>query len=125
MAELVKPHLKGRCLYVNENLPYLYRVTGACLPTRYSFPQHLAMWRYEHGLGVDQLGEMRRVLASRPGVVVVAENPDDDTRFVTRQAMMKVLEQAYRKVGSAPVGEVQYTVYELVDVTSGQLGAQD
>jgi hypothetical protein len=123
MADLVKSHLKGRCLYVNENLPYLYRVTGACLPTRFTFPQHLAMWRYEHGLGVDQLGEMRRVLASRPGVIVVAEEPDDDTRWATREAMMNVLKQAYRKVGIASVGEGRYTVYALTDAASREADA--
>lgn len=120
MAALVKPHVGTRCLYVNEDLPYLYRTTGACLPTRFTFPQHLAMWRYEHGLGVDQLAEMRRVMASRPGVIVVKQTPDDDTRFATREAMFAVLRQDYRKVGSSAVGSGRYSVYALADQALGE-----
>jgi hypothetical protein len=122
MVRLVEPHLGGRCLYVNEDLPYLYRETGACLPTRYTFPQHLAMWRYREGLGVDQLAEMQRLLASRPGVIVVKENPDEDTRRATRSAMLAVLRRDYRAVGRAPLGAGRYTVYALNTAEGRQEG---
>ena len=113
LLAMVQPHLAAGCLYVNEDLPYLYRLTRSCLPTRYAFPQHLALWRYEHGLGIDQMGELRHLLASRPTVIVMSEVPDVETRFPTRDAVQAVLKQAYVKVGTTPIGEIPFTVYAL------------
>ena len=70
LAAMIQPHLGSGCLYVNEKLPILYWLTNSCLPTRYAFPEHLVLYRYEHALGTDQLGELRRIFAQRPAVVV-------------------------------------------------------
>lgn len=113
LLTLVQPHLGTGCLYVNEDLPYLYRLTRSCLPTRYTFPQHLALWRYEHGLGVNQMGELQRLLSSRPTVIVMSEIPDVETRFPTRDLVKAELRRGYAKVGSTVIGETPFTVYAL------------
>ncbi len=113
LLAMVRPHLGTGCLYVNEDLPYLYRLTRSCLPTRYTFPQHLALWRYEHGLGVDQMSELRHLMASRPSVIVMSEIPDVETRFPTRDLVMAELKQTYVKVGTTPIGEIPFTIYAL------------
>ena len=111
LAEVIRPHLGTGCLYVNEELPILYWLTDSCLPTRFAFPEHLVLYRYENALGVDQLGELRRVLDQRPSVIVKSTAPDDDTRPASRALLEAGLHRAYRLVGQAPVGATRYEVY--------------
>jgi hypothetical protein len=113
VTALVRPQLKGRCLYVNEDLAALYVELPACLPTHYVFPQHLALGRYAHALGVDQHAELRRVLASRPGVIVISTQPDEETDPQARAILLAGLRAAYRVTGSATVGGTPYEVYAL------------
>ncbi|NWP05635.1 hypothetical protein GY977_22845, partial [Escherichia coli] len=44
MADFIRPQLRD-CLYVFDGEPALYRLTGSCLPTRWSFPSHLSLTR--------------------------------------------------------------------------------
>ena len=111
LTALVQPHLGSRCLYVNEDLSILYYLTQSCLPTRYVFPQHLALSRYENALGTDQMAELRRVLAHQPDVIVLSTDPDTETRFATRQLVQAELRKSYRIAGAAKVGQTTYAVY--------------
>ncbi|MBU6269420.1 MAG: hypothetical protein KGN34_17875 [Sphingomonadales bacterium] len=117
LSALVRANLgpaPGRnCLYVNEQLSILYMVTPGCLPSRYVFPQHLALECYHRALGIDQLAELRRVLASRPAVVVISTDPDPDTRADTRATLMAALRLGYRHVGTVTVGDTGYAVYAV------------
>lgn len=113
LAAKITPHLHGGCLYVNEAVPALYRLTNSCLPTRFAFPEHLVIYRYEHALGVNQLGEIDRIFASRPTVVLKSLKPDDDTRAASRALLEKHLSEAYRKVDEGEIGETRFEVYVL------------
>jgi len=113
ISALIEPHLGKGCLYVSEDLSALYKVTRSCLPTRYVFPQHLALIAYQHALGVDQVVELRRVLASRPQVIILSMDPDTDTRRETRQLLEASLERDYWLAGTVTVGNVDYGVYPL------------
>jgi hypothetical protein len=113
LAAKISPHLHGGCLYVNEAVPALYRLTNSCLPTRFVFPEHLVIYRYEHALGVNQLGEIDRTFASRPTVVLKSLKPDDDTRAASRALLEKHLSEAYRKVDEGEIGETRFEVYVL------------
>jgi hypothetical protein len=117
LAALVRPQLAGGgCLYVNEAHPALYRATDSCLPTRFPFPQHLALRRYREGLGVDQLAELRRLLAAQPAAIVVSTTPDDDTRPAARAVLLATLARDYRPLGTRRVGDADFTVYGLARV---------
>ena len=111
LAALAKPAPGAGCLYVNEGYPALYRLTGSCLPTPYLFPQHLALSRYRHALGADQLAALGRLLASRPGAIVISTAPDENTRPAARQMLMATLDTGYRLAGTARVGGATYAVY--------------
>jgi hypothetical protein len=113
LAAKISPHLHGGCLYVNEAVPALYRLTNSCLPTRFAFPEHLVIYRYEHALGVNQLGEIDRIFASRPTVVLKSLRPDDDTRAASRALLERHLSEAYRKVDEGEIGETRFEVYAL------------
>ena len=62
----------GECLFVFDGEPILYHLTGSCLPTRFAFPTHLNDQRETGAIGVDQVAELRRVLATRPAYIVQA-----------------------------------------------------
>jgi len=63
------------CIYVYDGYPALYLLTHSCLPTRWAFPGHLNTQdeASPRALGVDAVAEVRRILATRPDVIV-----DDD-----------------------------------------------
>jgi hypothetical protein len=70
VAQAAQP-LHG-CIYVYDGYPALYMLTHSCLPTRWAFPGHLNT-RDEasvNAIGVDPAGEVRRILATRPEVIV-------------------------------------------------------
>jgi hypothetical protein len=114
LAAKIMPHLKGGCLYVNEEAPILYWLTRSCLPTRYAFPEHLVLYRYEHALGVDQRQELEATFARRPTVVVKSTTPDDDTRAASRALLESHLRRDYRMLGQGKIGAVRYEIHALV-----------
>lgn len=112
IAGRIAPHLGSGCLYVNEKLPILYLLTHSCLPTRFVFPDHLTWDRYRDSLGVDQVGEMRRLLAARPAVVLVDLNPELDSNPVAmRQMLMNELNRHYRLDSLAQAGTDRFAIY--------------
>ncbi len=113
LAAKITPHLDGGCLYVNEEVPILYWLTKSCLPTRFAFPEHLVLYRYEHALGVSQLGELERTLASQPTVVLKSTMPDDDTRAAARALLEARLHRDYRMVDQGKIGQVRYEIHAL------------
>ncbi|MCB2065094.1 MAG: glycosyltransferase family 39 protein [Erythrobacter sp.] len=74
LAEAIAPHVSdSECLWVWDGPTALYRLTGSCVPTHYVYPDHLNNALETGALGVDQLAEVERVLATRPGAVVTAD----------------------------------------------------
>jgi hypothetical protein len=74
-AAAIRPHIDANhCLYVYEGDSALYRATQSCLPTRFAFPAHLSTRFEEHALGIDPAAEVARIMASRPGAVVIDES---------------------------------------------------
>lgn len=111
VAALAERHRGSGCIYVTEDLPALYRVTRSCLTTRYIFPEHLALRRFTRSLGVDQAGELRRVMARRPSVVVRLDDPGSDYAPAARAVLDAELRRHYRLVGTARTGAIQFFVH--------------
>ena len=65
----------AECLFVFDGEPILYHLTRSCLPTRYAFPTHLNDQREAGAVGVDQVAELRRVLATRPAYILSSDRP--------------------------------------------------
>jgi hypothetical protein len=61
------------------------------------------------------MGELQRLLATKPGVIVMSEVPDVETRFATRDAVYAVLRRQYIRVGSTIIGRTPFTVYALTE----------
>ncbi|MFN3435378.1 MAG: hypothetical protein ACK4ZY_13390 [Sphingomonas sp.] len=74
---------KGGCPFVFRAPPALYTARHACLPTRFPFPPHLVELSESGAIGIDPVGEVTRILAAAPPVIVVGPaGRDDDPRTV-------------------------------------------
>lgn len=75
LVSAIAPHVgnDSDCLWIWDGPTALYRLTGSCVPTGFVYPDHLNNALETGALGVDQLEEVRRVLATRPGAIVTAD----------------------------------------------------
>ncbi len=109
------------CLFVFGSEPILYHLTRSCLPSRFVFRSHLAQRREAGAIGVDQLGEMRRILAARPGVIVVRTSKGNADPRV--EALLRaVLGRDYRLAAAVRVGTLPHLVYRLRATPQSRIG---
>jgi hypothetical protein len=113
MVEAIRPRLKG-CLYVWNGDPMLYHLTGSCLPTRYPFAGHLNLLRENGAIGVDQATEVRRILATKPNVIVDHEPAARDFNFAVVAIVRAELARDYRRVKVVPLKGSRLVVYERI-----------
>ncbi|TCM40664.1 glycosyltransferase family 39 protein [Novosphingobium sp. ST904] len=110
----VSRELHGRCLYVYEGDSALYRTTRACIPTRFAYPSHLNAMNEAGALGVDPVAEVSRVLALRPGVIVVAESSrPNQPNFRTRALIRNALARSYERYEGVVIGTRKFGLYRL------------
>lgn len=112
MTAAIRPRLAG-CLYVFDGEPILYRLTGACVASPYAFPSHLNERREGPAIGVDQAAEVRRILATRPSVIVTSDRPARDGNPATWALMRERLRQDYRPVAAVRVHHRLRLIYAL------------
>ena len=74
-ARAIMAHGRGRSLYVCDGPVHLYTLTGAPLPTRWAFPEHLSTAEERDATGADAMVELARILRTRPVVIVAADAP--------------------------------------------------
>ncbi len=103
MAAYLKPRLKD-CLFVYAAEPILYHLTGSCLPSRWSFPDHLNNEVENYAIGVAPLAEVQRIMRNKPQYVVEMESPFSTINRRTWDYMQAELARDYRPVFVARVG---------------------
>ena len=75
-SDAIEPFVgRDECLYVYDGPTALYRTTGACVPTRFVYPDHLNNALERNALGISQPAEIRRILATSPHAIVTANFP--------------------------------------------------
>ncbi|MCT2399379.1 glycosyltransferase family 39 protein [Novosphingobium mangrovi (ex Huang et al. 2023)] len=113
---LVRAELHGRCLYIYEGDTALYRTSEACIPTRFAFPSHLDAMNEAGALGTDPVAEVRRIMASHPGVVVMAESGRPNLpNLATRALMHQALTRGYERYAGVTLGTRKFGLYRLKD----------
>ena len=75
LADVIRAHDDGSPLFVVDGPPQLYTLTGHAFPTPLVFPHHLGDANEKDLSHLSTLGETRRVLAQRPGIVVTPDKP--------------------------------------------------
>ena len=101
----------GRCPYVFAGDAILYHLAHACLPTRYAFPSTLAYSPEQGATGIDEAGEVARIMAGAPPVVVTLDHP---LAYWNRRSLAIVrtaLARDYRLVQVAPREDGHLLVY--------------
>ena len=117
MAKAIQPHLgEERCLYVYHGPVLLYRLTNACIPTRFAFPNHLSIRTEASGLGADPVVEVRRILATRPAVIVDGAFGFHQPNRATQRLVHTALERSYRPIATVRDGRGRVLATAYVDV---------
>lgn len=70
LSKKAEPFLAHGCMYIYDGPSILYTTTQSCIPTRFSYPDHLSNSVEENALGIDSGAEMQRIVDSRPAVIV-------------------------------------------------------
>tara|TARA_A100001391_G_scaffold7621_3_gene4830 strand:+ start:28839 stop:30344 length:1506 start_codon:yes stop_codon:yes gene_type:complete len=102
-ASAIAPHVDARsnCLWLFDGPTSLYRMTGSCVPTRFVYPDHLNNALETEALGVDQTGEVARILATRPGAIVTAGRAVTPQNKRATALVKAALAENYRAIATA------------------------
>ncbi|MCT2400147.1 hypothetical protein [Novosphingobium mangrovi (ex Huang et al. 2023)] len=78
LADAIRTHDNGGDLFIVDGPPQLYILTGHRFPTPLVFPHHLGHLIEKDLSHLSTIGETRRVLGLRPGIVVMPDKPRQD-----------------------------------------------
>jgi hypothetical protein len=111
VARVMAANDRGGCPYVFAGDSILYLLAEACIPTPYAFPSTLAYAAEQGASGVNEPAELRRILATRPPVIVTMDQPMAPWNPTTQGMMRASLSSGYRQVLSAPREDAHLLVY--------------
>lgn len=114
MNTLIARELNGGCLYIYEGELAFYRTLNTCLPTTRIFPNHLNSFVEAKAIGVDPVTELRKVMASRPTVVLIwAPTRLRLNNKETRRVIKAELAQHYERYATYTLGTRVSWLYRL------------
>ena len=99
LAEAISPHVgtkPGQCLLVFDGPTSLYTLTNSCLPTKLIYPDHLNNALEMNALEMRQEDEVRRILATRPPVIVTAGQALTPQNYAAKDQVDAAIAQGYR-----------------------------
>jgi hypothetical protein len=111
VAQLMKANKGGQCPYVIAGDSALYLLSDSCVPTKYAFPSTLAYEPERGATGIDEAGEVRRIMAGRPPVVVTMDEPLAPWNEDSHRIVADALQHSYRLVDSEPREDGHLLVY--------------
>ncbi len=113
MNAMIRHEMHGGCLFIYEGEMAFYRTTRTCLPTRWTFPNHLNTYVEAPAIGVDPSAEMRRILASKPDVIVTRADKHKPylPNMKTRAIIIAELGHRYIRYARMQLGNKEYWLY--------------
>jgi len=99
------------CPFVYSGFIALYDAGHACMPTTRSFPSHLRANNERGATGIDQVAEVRHILALQPDRIMVMEPGFKDENPITRAMLYAALNRHYRPVFRFQGRKSDYVVY--------------
>ncbi|WP_267381667.1 MULTISPECIES: hypothetical protein [unclassified Sphingomonas] len=111
VAAVVKANSGGDCPYVFIGDTATYLLADACLPTAYAFPNLLAYTTERGATGIDEGAEVRRILATRPPVIVTSTRVLSIWNPASLFAVKAALARDYRLVFARPRAGWRTLVY--------------
>ena len=113
---MVDPH---RCLFVYSGLSAFYRMSGACIPTRFAFPSHLSKVREGAAIGAEPVAEVDRIMRTRPATVIL-RSPYPLENWRARAVVLDHLRRDYHPVLETALGWQRVTVFRLNEGRQGR-----
>ena len=114
IAHVIDRERQGACVYINEGDPILYQYTHACIVTPYIFPNHLNGMVDFKALGIDGMAEVRRILNSKPRVIVMTSEPSSlPPNWPVRNAVLAEVKRDYVLADKGDVGWRTLLIYRL------------
>ena len=106
-AGAIAPHVQAadKCLFVFHGPTSLYRLTGGCAPTRLVDLERLADAAEAEALGVSQSGEVARILAASPSVIVTSDTPRQAQDLRSLRLVNDAVRRDYVPIATASVGD--------------------
>lgn len=114
---------RSHCLYVFDGPTSFYRLTNSGLPSRMIYPDHLNNALEQHSLPVDQLREVTRIFAQRPGAVVTSADPVTPQNPATNALVRDELARHYRLLGEWHIGDRRIEGWARLPDADGQAPA--
>lgn len=111
LARVVAANSGDACPYVFTGDSITYLLAHACVPTAYAFPSTLAYAPEQGATGIDEAGEVRRILARRPPVIVRGSEPLAAWNEASRTLVDAALARDYRPVFSTARDDYRLVVY--------------
>lgn len=111
VAAVVKANSVDGCPYVFVGDTITYHLAGTCIPTPYAFPNLLAYDTEQGATGVDEAAEVRRILATRPPVIVTSTRRVSIWNLGSLWAVKHALGRDYRLVFTTPRSNWVTAVY--------------
>lgn len=111
IAAVVRANIGDECPYVFIGDTITYLLADACLPTAHAFPNLLAYATEQGATGIDEAGEVRRILGKRPPVIVTSDRRLAIWNRASVLQLKAALARDYRPVFSAPRAGYRSIVY--------------
>jgi hypothetical protein len=101
MVEAARPYAAHGCIYIYDGPAIVYLLTHSCLPSRYSFPDHLSTAGEARATNATE--SMAKLLATRPSAIFVADRPWYLPRNADTAAMLTAtLARGYTRIAVLP-----------------------
>ncbi|WP_084584187.1 ArnT family glycosyltransferase [Sphingomonas azotifigens] len=115
-ARILAAHAGQGCPFVFAGDSVLYLLAHTCVPTAYAFPSTLAYEAEQGATGIDEAAEVRRIMATRPPVVVTMDPPLAAWNRQSLAVMAPLLARDYAVALRGPREESQLLVYVRRDL---------
>ncbi|MCJ2182696.1 hypothetical protein MTR62_08335 [Novosphingobium sp. 1949] len=118
LVRAIRTHDNGHGLFVVDSASQLYMLTDQPIPTPLIFPSHLGLAFEKDVSHLSTMGEVRRVLRTSPGTVVIPHQPiDGPPNMEVFRAVRRYVHTHCRRVASV-------RLYEIMNVIPTDVWAQ-
>jgi hypothetical protein len=97
--------------FTGDSGPSLYFVSGACFPSKYVLSGHLFEGHEARSVGVDQRAELSRIIATRPPLITVQEEPGTEEDPAQRAFFAAALDASYLLKSRRKIGKSWLLIY--------------
>jgi len=103
------------CMFIYDGPVSLYDASGSCLPSSRPFPENLRLLNEHGAVGLDEVAEVRRIMANRPERVMLRDPAAPEDNPATGAILNQILRRDYIATWRYPVQGRDYVIYSRRD----------